>query len=310
MENQRGNLFELLRSKDIIAILDGDTVFEEHQMEDGRMLKLALPYLSGPDICGLSNLFGYPMKYAADGISMSRWQYFDELLDSCIKDNRCSELLHYIFSKRQFSKRLVGLDKEEGERIYSETIEKALIQINSLLRFGNNELAIVVNSFVVRPIGTRLPLETPKIKEIDREYIISISNRAMQDVEQGNYDSAITKSRTLLEETFCYVIEKKRSRPTTTGEIGVLYKQVKDLYTMHGDPSAARCVNMLLSGLEKIVSATAEMRNKDSDAHGVGSNRVELDEHHARLFVNTSMSMAEFILSIANNENPKEELEK
>ena len=106
----------------------------------------------------------------------------------------------------------------------------------------------------------------------------------MEDVEQKNYDSAITKSRTLLEEVFCYVIEKKNETPSTSGNMNDLYKQVKDLYNMHGDANTDRRINTLLSGLEKIVSALSEMRNKDSDAHGVGANRIAIDEHHARLF--------------------------
>lgn len=40
------------------------------------------------------------------------------------------------------------------------------------------------------------------------------------------------------------------------------------------------------------------MRNKDSDAHGVGANRISIDEYHARLFVNSAMTMADFILSV------------
>ena len=49
----------------------------------------------------------------------------------------------------------------------------------------------------------------------------------------------------------------------------------------------------------KLIEAIAEMRNKDSDAHGVGANRISIDEHHARLFVNSAMTMADFILSVA-----------
>ena len=45
-------------------------------------------------------------------------------------------------------------------------------------------------------------------------------------------------------------------------------------------------------------SAIAEMRNKNSDAHGVGAKRINIDEHHARLFVNSSMTMADFIISV------------
>ena len=54
----------------------------------------------------------------------------------------------------------------------------------------------------------------------------------------------------------------------------------------------------MLSGLEKIVSSVAEMRNASSDAHGVGNRRLNISEHHARLLVNSSMTMAEFVLSI------------
>ena len=40
------------------------------------------------------------------------------------------------------------------------------------------------------------------------------------------------------------------------------------------------------------------MRNKDSDVHRVGANRIAIDEHHARLFVNAAMTMSDFILSV------------
>ncbi|MEE0272515.1 MAG: abortive infection family protein [Coprococcus eutactus] len=46
----------------------------------------------------------------------------------------------------------------------------------------------------------------------------------------------------------------------------------------------------------------AERRNKDSDAYGVGANRIAIDEHHARLFVNAAMTMSDFILSVCMKE--------
>ena len=67
---------------------------------------------------------------------------------------------------------------------------------------------------------------------------------------------------------------------------------------MHTDANADRRTNTLLSGLNSIISSIAEMRNKDSDAHGVGANRIRIDEHHARLFVNSAMTMADFIISV------------
>ena len=70
---------------------------------------------------------------------------------------------------------------------------------------------------------------------------------------------------------------------------------------MHAHKDLDRRINILLSGLEKIISAIAEMRNKESDSHGVGSKRIGIADYHARLFVNSAIAMADFILSVYLN---------
>ena len=50
------------------------------------------------------------------------------------------------------------------------------------------------------------------------------------------------------------------------------------------------------------LDAIAEMRNKNSDAHGVGQKRINISEHHARLYVNSAMTLADFILSVGGKE--------
>lgn len=139
----------------------------------------------------------------------------------------------------------------------------------------------------------------PAIKEVTYDYIRGISERAQKDIENGDLDSALTKSRTLLEEVFCHVIEKRGGEAGRTGEIRNLYNQVKGLYHMHQDAETDRRINSLLSGLEKILTAIAEMRNGSSDAHGVGSRRINIKAHHARLFVNSAQTMADFILAVS-----------
>lgn len=292
------DLFCLLRNRAIIAILDGDTKFGNYTFKDGSIIKISMPYLTGSDLCSMSTLFGLPATYPRSGGALSRWQYLDNLLDFCVKNKKCSDLLSHMFSKQQFSKILNGYSTSEIEDAYKSIVSTIIEKINGVLYFVGNEIVIAGNNFIIHPIGSKVEIIAPTIKEIDREYIKSISSRAMRDVEQRDYDSAITKSRTLLEETFCYVIEKKNIVPTDSGDIGKLFKQVKTLYNMHTDANTDKRINTLLSGLNSIVSAIAEMRNKDSDAHGVGANRISIDEHHARLFVNSSMTMADFILSV------------
>ncbi|NLV15873.1 MAG: abortive infection family protein [Syntrophomonadaceae bacterium] len=295
------NLFELLREKSILAILDGDEGFGEIETTDlNGNIEISMPYLSGPALCDISNRFGLPVTYGWNGIYQSRWAYLDDLLEHCIKNNRESDLLAFLFSKGEFVDKLKGYTPEVIESAYTKIVETVISKINGILYFGGNELVMVGDSFVIEKIGTSVKVAAPLIKTIDRDYIVKLSERAMQDVMDGNYDSAITKSRTLLEEVFCYVIEKKNETPSESGDIGKLYNQVKQLYDMHQDRGMDNRINGLLSGLEKILSAIAEMRNKGSDSHGIGAKRINISEHHARLFVNSAMTMADFVLAVGD----------
>lgn len=300
MQKSKSN-FELLRSKPILAILDGDTEFGTIQISQTKSIRNALPYLSGPMLCEISVKFGLPATYSWGGGTKSRWEYLDNLLAHCISNNRVSDLLGFLFSKEQFAEVLRGYTPDEIDTTYQKIIATVLDQLNGQLYFGGHELVRVGERFVVQKKGAVATVAAPTVKIIDQAYIVSISERAMKDVSDGNYDSAITKCRTLLEEVFFYAIEKKNETPSTKGDIGKLYSQVKSLYHMHQQKDQDNRINALLSGLEKVLTAISEMRNKSSDAHGAGSNRIKLEEHHARLFVNSAMTMAEFVLSVCEH---------
>lgn len=154
---------------------------------------------------------------------------------------------------------------------------------------------------IQRERGLCVKVDTPAIECVNRDYIKSIAVRASRDIDNRDFDSAITKSRTLLEEVFCHVIEAQGEIPSDKGDIGKLYNQVKTLYNMHQSPDVDKRINSLLSGLEKILTAIKEMRNEASDSHGVGNRRIEIYDYHARLFVNSALAMSDFILSEKNN---------
>lgn len=294
------NNYNLLRSKDIIAILDGDFQIEE---VDG--IRIAMPYLSGPMLCELSQKFGYYQEYYWGNSSkpnLSRWQYMDNILEYVIKENKTSQLLSYMMEKERFSDNLRNLNNvNDIEKMYKYIIKKVIDQINSILYFGGHELVIINNQYIIKNIDEKINIDVPNINIVDRDYIKDLSERAMKDIDEGNLDSAITKSRTILEETFCYAIEIKGEEPSDSGDIGKLYKQVKNLYNMHANKDMDKRVNKLLSGLENIVQSIAEMRNNGSDSHGLGNKRVNISDYHARLAVNSSTTMAEFILSVSQN---------
>ena len=294
--------YELLREKNILAILDGDTDFGFLEINgENSNIKVSMPYLSGPMLCDMSNKFGLPVTYAWNGGAQSRWAYMDDLLAHCIQNGHESDLLSFLFSKGQFTEKLRGQTPETIDYAYSHIVKAIINQINGILYFSGNELVQTGSVFVIQKIGTTISVAAPSVTAIDRRYITDISERAMKDISDGNYDSAITKSRTLVEEVFCYVIEKKGVEPSESGDMGKLYNQVKQIYNMQQDKDVDKRINGLLSGLEKILSAIAEMRNKASDSHGVGAKRINISDYHARLFVNSAMTMADFVLAVSEN---------
>lgn len=292
--------YQLLRKREILDILDGDTTIEEY-----NGIKVEMPYLSGPELCKLSTKFGYAQTYKWEkgAINLSRWQYMDKLLEYCIRTNKASQLLAYMLDKERFKNILEQIDSvEKIENTYKYIYRKIIEKINSILYFGGNELKVVGKNYFVCRIDAKIEIEAPNIKIIDREYIKELSERAMKDIDEENLDSAITKARTILEETFCYVIEQKDEIPDSSGDIRRLYKQVKDCYNMHSDKEMDIRINKVLSGLESIVSGIAEMRNSGSDSHGLGNRRKNILPYHARLAVNSAVTMAEFILAVAQRQ--------
>ncbi len=99
--------YELLREKNILAILDGDTDFGFLEINgENSNIKVSMPYLSGPMLCDMSNKFGLPVTYAWNGGAQSRWAYMDDLLAHCIQNGHESDLLSFLFQRANLLKNL------------------------------------------------------------------------------------------------------------------------------------------------------------------------------------------------------------
>ena len=83
-EDNMDKNYELLCGKQILRILDGDIKFGELELlEFGTVIDISMPYLSGPKLCDISNMFGLPVSYGSG--ASSRWVYLDYIIRHCIK---------------------------------------------------------------------------------------------------------------------------------------------------------------------------------------------------------------------------------
>lgn len=123
--------------------------------------------------------------------------------------------------------------------------------------------------------------------------------RIKDDITNKDYDSVITKSRTLLEEVLIFIIEKlTHERYKNKGDLIKLYQEATGLLNMRQKNDWDSRVNELLGGLHKLVSAISSMRNMNSDAHGAGARRINIKEREAILVANSSMILAEYWLAV------------
>ena len=274
--------FKILDQKSIIHILIGGEHTDKNKIE-------FMPYLSGPQIFEISKLFNL---FQNDG--ESRWKYMSKLLNYCIENKTINKLLTYLFNKEQFN--------EKNEK-YDEIVEKAINDMNNILNIANKKLVKTDDSFYIMEVSEKEIKKVNNIEIIDVKYIKELEKKILIDLEKNNYESVITKSRTLLEEIFCYGIEKKNmDSQISKGDINKLFREFRRIYKMDEDKNLGERIKKLTSGLYSIVSAIGEIRNHNSDSHGIGKERIGILEHHVRLVLNSSIIMSEYMISIIEND--------
>ena len=286
--------FSLLINRRIIDILIGDVKLYG---------EFSLPYMSGPDLCNLSTTFGLARTYtwgnSRIGANKSRWEYMQDLLKYLNPQGRISELLSYLTQQGRFEN-LTGIgDIHKVDETYKAIIKGMLDAINAQLVIARVELRLLNKKFVMAGIGEEVVIETPKVKIITSQYIRELPERIKDDLENKDYDSVITKSRTLLEEVLIFIIEKMTfERYKSNGDLVKIYQDATELMNMRQKGDWDKRVNELLGGLHKLVSAISSMRNMNSDAHGAGSSRINIKKREALLVAHSSMMLAEYWLSV------------
>lgn len=284
--------WNVLKKREIIDLFIGDKKFSETEM----------PYMTGIEICEFSKKIGFIQIYNIE--KLSRWQYMEKLLDYVIGKDKINVFFKELLNIQRFRTLTddpnINSDAWSIQEWHSNIISELVNSINKYLIIEQCyiEYDLETYQFFLVDLKNNIEICTSKIDEMGSKYIKRISNEAYNAIKKADYESAITKSRTLIEEVLIKGIEKKKMEPCRKGNIHTLYKQFKELYDFHSDKGMDRRINQILSGLNSILSSISEMRNKNSDSHGVGEKRLELNKPIAELFVNSSMTLSNFLLYV------------
>ena len=108
--------------------------------------------------------------------------------------------------------------------------------------------------------------------------------------------SAITAARSLLESTFKTILVELKETPDTSGDIAVLYKQIRSRLGIVTTQGASQNVHQIVSGLTVCVDGLAGLSNKGGDRHGLVAGARISDLSYAGLAVHSAGTVALFLV--------------
>ena len=286
--------WNLLIDNEIIELIIGDEAVNKD-----IMYELKMPYMSKKDILKFLEDLGYIQDNLSNE-NKTRKECIKDLLNYVIQNNKISSFFDKLIQIKRFRNVEMPYGYDDVQILYWDIIHAFFNSINKILLFDNCHIEYYIDKkqYLLIDDNEEVEINIEKIKNVDRQYIKKIGEQIDIAVKNNDYESAITKSRTLIEEVLVLGIENKKEEATEKGNINILFNQFKTLYNMHQDSKTDKRINGLLSGIEKIITAISQMRDKNSDSHGVGKRRINLEEHHVVLFTNAAKTIANFLLSV------------
>ena len=186
---------------------------------------------------------------------------------------------------------LSGFGVEISDSNY--TVNSKRVYVENTLK--NVDGIIIMN--IARDLNIFSPdiIDTEISEKVSVEFVNQQISKCRAKMNSGDYDGAITNARTLLEEILLGIEEKMAGcRQNYDGNLPSLYKRVSKQINMYPDDSKINnSLNEILRGFISIVNGFSGMSNNIADRHATVRHP---QRHHAKIGVNSSMVICEFLL--------------
>ncbi|MDT0678787.1 abortive infection family protein, partial [Autumnicola musiva] len=238
-----------------------------------------VPYKTGQELVDFFVTYGSEDQYG-EGFP-SRWRYTEEKIREFNDTKELKSIIEDSVDPRDFMESQIDIN---------ETI-KAL---NKFLKFDGYELKLIGDFYKITD-SKGILVEPETVKGINHEFIQEQIQKCNDKIENDDFNGAITNARSLAEAVMIEIIEKHEGKEIKNdGKIENLYKKVKKILNLTIDPKVIPpTIIQILSGLDSIVGGLAGLSNNSGDRH---ANKFRTKKHHARLAVNATMTLVDFLL--------------
>lgn len=242
------------------------------------------PYLSGSKIVEFYNECGFEDIYNQD--FPSRWIYSKAKVDTCNGSTMLKTIIEQLVDPRRYF----------GDE---NLIDAIASEINQIIKYDNYILVKKGSFYKVAHIeGDIINIDT--ISSIDHEFVIEQIAKCNQKVTLGDFNGAITNARTLCEAILIHIIESiEQVEVKNDGDINKLWSKAKKVLKLDkGKDEIPEYAFQVLSGLQSIINGLAGISNNAGDRH---ANKFNTKKHHAKLAVNSTLTLCDFLIEILIN---------
>ena len=157
-------------------------------------------------------------------------------------------------------------------------------------------------------------IDITQLSNLNVDYAIEQINKCKEKINSKDYDGSINNARTLLEAIFKKILQEidnvNYEKNNNKGDINELYNLIKNKLNLNPSKIDNMIFKKILSSLINIINSIKEIAdNGGSDRHA-SDNQInnscsakgyKIDERHAKLLVNSALTVSEFIVSVYNN---------
>lgn len=192
---------------------------------------------------------------------------------------------------------------------FSVPMSESNYTVNSKRVYVQNTLKDVDGS-IIKDIAKDLQLISPEVLDTDlknlsdSDFIFQQISKCKDKMNDEDFDGAITNARTLVEEVLLSIEERiQGTRQPYDGDLPKLYKRVSKQINMYPEDTAtSNSFNEILRGFISIVNGLAGLSNNLADRHATA---IHPKKHHAKIVVNSSMILSEFLFESFEYQNKK-----
>jgi len=177
-------------------------------------------------------------------------------------------------------------------------VESMADEVNKIIKYDGYQLQ--KNGDFFKIVDTTGNVVVPNtITEINHDFVSEQIKKCQEKIGSGDFNGAITNSRTLAEAIMIHIIETNENISIKNdGNLVNLWNRAKKALKINLDKNdVPDFVFQIVAGLETSINGLAATSNNAGDRH---ANKFNTKKHHAKLAVNATMTICDFLIDVLN----------